>query len=112
MSPISGDFTQLSIGHRKLNRKRWGVVRRLVLIRDGYKCRSCGRMGRLEVDHVRPLNKGGDAWDLGNLQTLCRGCHIAKTRRENERPPRSWPSPRAAGAPNSWPVRMTSCNMQ
>lgn len=73
--------------HRKLDRKRWGAVRRLVLIRDDYRCVKCGKAGRLEVDHIRPLRRGGAPWDLTNLQTLCRACHIAKTRRENERKP-------------------------
>ena len=77
----------LSIEHRKLDRKRWGAVRRLALIRDGYRCVKCGKAGRLEVDHVKPLSKGGDPWDLGNLQTLCRGCHIAKTRSEQPKQP-------------------------
>ena len=39
-----------------------------------------------EVDHVQPLQWGGDPWALDNLQVLCRGCHIEKTRRENRRP--------------------------
>ena len=43
--------------------------------------------GRMEVDHVIPLDKGGDPWDLANLQALCRDCHIKKTRRENRRTP-------------------------
>ena len=40
----------------------------------------------MEVDHVVPLDKGGDPWDPANLQTLCRGCHVAKTAAENRRP--------------------------
>lgn len=54
-----------------------------VLDRDGWRCR---RVGRMEVDHVVPLDRGGDPWDMANLQTLCRGCHIAKTAAENRRP--------------------------
>ena len=41
----------------------------------------------MEVDHVIPLDKGGDPWDPANLQALCRGCHVAKTAGENRRPP-------------------------
>ena len=41
----------------------------------------------MEVDHVRPLYRGGAPWALSNLQTLCRRCHIAKTAAENRRPP-------------------------
>ena len=41
---------------------------------------------RLECDHIQPLQRGGDPYDLGNLQALCKTCHISKTRRENRRP--------------------------
>ena len=30
---------------------------------------------------------GGSRFDEGNLQALCEGCHIAKTRQENSTPP-------------------------
>ena len=66
-----------------VDRKRWRAVRRQVLNRDGWKCRACGRRGRMEVDHVRPVQDGGEVFNLKNLQTLCRPCHIRKTRREN-----------------------------
>ena len=68
-----------------LNRARWAKVRRQVLDRDGWRCVKCGKAGRPEVDHVLPLHLGGDAWALDNLQTLCRACHIQKTRGENRR---------------------------
>ena len=69
--------------------KRWRKLRRRIFRRDGYRCRSCSRPGRLEVDHIIPIASGGDAWDPDNLQSLCRGCHIAKTADEHrgrERP--------------------------
>ena len=52
-------------------------LRRAVLERDGWRCQQpdCGRRGRLEVHHIRPLESGGTN-DLGNLQTLCRACHL------------------------------------
>ena len=53
--------------------------------RDGYRCVMCGRAGRLECDHILPLQLGGDPWALDNLQTLCRSCHIQKTAGENRR---------------------------
>ena len=73
--------------HERLNARRWGAVRRLVLIRDGYRCRQCGAAGRLEVDHIKPLFRGGDAWDHDNLQALCRSCHMEKTRSEQPKQP-------------------------
>ena len=66
--------------------RRWARVRRLVLDSASWRCASCGRYAN-EVDHTRPLERGGEAWAMGNLQVLCRTCHIRKTRRENRRPP-------------------------
>lgn len=67
-----------------IDRRKWAVVRREVLERDGYRCRRCGRAGRLEVDHVKPIAAGGSLYDLDNLQSLCRPCHFDKTRQENQ----------------------------
>ena len=68
-----------------IDRARWSAVRRRVFARDGHRCRRCGRAGRLECDHVRPLVDfpGQNAYALEGLQTLCRACHISKTRAEN-----------------------------
>ena len=77
----------------RLDRHRWAAVRLEVLERDGYRCRACGRAGRLEVDHIVPMYRGGNPYDLAGLQALCVACHIAKSRREN--PARRDPSPQA-----------------
>lgn len=81
----------MSRHHIHLNVHRWARIRCQVLDRDGWRCRACGRAGRLECDHVRPLERGGDPYDITNLQTLCRSCHIAKTRREAEEAGRAVP---------------------
>ena len=39
----------------------------------------------MEVDHIVPLQWGGDPFDLANGQTLCKFHHIQKTRAENTR---------------------------
>ena len=72
--------------YAKLDRHRWALVRLRVFERDNWRCRRCGRAGRLECDHVVPLHRGGAEYAPENLQTLCRRCHIAKTASENERP--------------------------
>ena len=61
------------------------AARRAVLDRDNWTCQQCGKYGN-ECDHREPLSAGGKPYALGNLQTLCRTCHIAKTRAENTRP--------------------------
>ena len=60
------------------SRRQWAKVRLQVLDRDGWKCAKCGKSGRLDVDHIKRLEEGGKLYDLGNLQSLCRSCHIAK----------------------------------
>ena len=76
----------MSRNHVKIDRKRWRGVRLRILDRDGWRCLDCGRAGKLEVDHKQPLQFGGDVYESDNLQTLCRTCHISKTRVENRRP--------------------------
>jgi len=78
----------MSRHHRRLHRKRWEATREAVLERDGYRCTTCGRYGN-EVDHINPLERQPqqDPFDWNGLQTLCRSCHIQKTRKENRRPP-------------------------
>ena len=59
---------------------KWKKVRRASIERDGYRCRACGKAaGRFEVDHIIPLSEGGAAYELDNLQSLCRPCHFDKT---------------------------------
>lgn len=57
-----------------------------VLMRDGYRCRHCGRNPRedgikLHVDHIEPWSKGGTN-DLENLQALCEECNLGKSDQE------------------------------
>ena len=77
----------MSRNHTRLHARRWAAVRRFVFERDGWRCVECGRAGRLECDHAIPLslNPGQDPYDVNGLQTLCRACHIKKTRAENQR---------------------------
>ena len=59
--------------------RRWAWTRRAVLRAAGYRCAGCGR-GAREVDHILAVARGGAAFELSNLQPLCRRCHHAKTR--------------------------------
>ena len=68
--------------------RAWQGLRKLALDRDGWRCQQCGKAGRLEVDHVVAVRDGGEFWQLSNLQSLCRRCHLKKTRREQPEPPR------------------------
>ena len=50
-------------------------IRKAVILRDGSQCMECGKSNcRLEVHHIKPRRlKGSNT--LGNLITLCTGCH-------------------------------------
>ena len=65
--------------------KIWGATRLKVLDRDSWACVMCGKKGLLEVDHVLPIEDGGELYTLTNLQCLCRSHHIEKTKLENQR---------------------------
>ncbi|WP_406405296.1 HNH endonuclease [Streptomyces sp. NBC_00879] len=59
-------------------------LRALVGARGGARCARCGSLvlaDVVDVDHVRPLSLGGEDTD-GNVQPLCRGCHLVKTRED------------------------------
>jgi len=62
----------------------WDSARSYVMLRDRYTCRLCGlrrRARELDVDHIVEVAIGGAALEYSNLQTVCRPCHRAKTRR-------------------------------
>jgi 5-methylcytosine-specific restriction protein A len=66
----------------RLAGSKWRKLRERVLRRDMYCCQQCARDGRIrsgnECDHID--NNGDDS--MGNLQTLCSGCHNIKTQAE------------------------------
>ena len=49
------------------------------MILAGWLCERCAKQGRTEiaeaVHHILPIREGGDPWDQGNLQAVCRACH-------------------------------------
>ncbi|MCI4370056.1 MAG: HNH endonuclease [Thermoplasmata archaeon] len=60
----------------------WDAARTYTIHRDRFTCRACARrfrVAQLEVDHIVEIARGGAPLDPANLQTLCKGCHRAKT---------------------------------
>lgn len=51
---------------------------RLWLFKRDRFCLCCGSSIRLTVDHIIPVNRGGEN-KLSNLQTLCRSCNSRKS---------------------------------
>ena len=64
-----------------LQTARWRRLRRKILVRDGWECQACGKLlGLAQVDHIKPVFKGGKPFEEANCQVLCVSCHVAKTR--------------------------------
>ena len=63
----------------------WRKLREAVFKRDKGLCVPCKRENRItvatEVDHIIEKADGGTD-DLGNLQSICKLCHTAKTNRK------------------------------
>ena len=59
---------------RPENRRGWTAIRARAIRAAGRRCTRCGRPGRLEVHHTRPLAHGGDHTQA--LAVLCRDCHF------------------------------------
>ena len=72
---------------KRINKSKWERVRKQVFERDGYRCRSCGKAGRLECHHRVALWKGGARYDLKNLLTLCNRCHLGVTAEQDSKGP-------------------------
>lgn len=61
------------------NSKRWQMLRRKRLFLNPL-C-PCGEIAT-DVDHIRPIEAGGQPFSLENTQSLCHSCHATKTNRE------------------------------
>jgi 5-methylcytosine-specific restriction endonuclease McrA len=64
--------------------KRWKILRRHILHHTPL-C-TCGEIAT-DVDHITPIEQGGDPWSPTNLQALCHPCHSRKTKAEQCAPP-------------------------
>jgi len=61
--------------------KAWRLA---VLLRDGYTCRTCGRVcgkkREAHADHIVPVVQRPDMrYEVANGQCLCHSCHSRKT---------------------------------
>lgn len=71
-------------GPRKDTRHIPQNVKIAVAIRDGNKCRQCGKSGddvQLQYDHIYPWSLGGSSHDPSNIQLLCQECNLRKSNR-------------------------------
>lgn len=86
---LEPDLEQIkSISRHKTKKSISWRLRFIVMRKDGFKCKSCGRSPAtdssivLHVDHIQPWSKGGETI-LENLQTLCSKCNLGKGNLEN-----------------------------
>lgn len=63
------DTANIAIANRK--------TRAHIFKRDGYKCKICGSIKNLSIDHIVSVLNGGSN-EYSNLQTLCRRCNSSK----------------------------------
>lgn len=72
--------------HKKTKQTKRDISERLrfkILLRDGFRCQSCGRSPlkspgvELHVDHIIPWSIGGETVPE-NLQTKCKECNLGK----------------------------------
>lgn len=53
------------------------ALKQKVLSKFKHQCFNCGSTEKLEIDHIRPVSKGG-LNEFGNLQVLCKSCNARK----------------------------------
>jgi hypothetical protein len=53
-------------------------MREEILSKYQFKCVECGVTEKLEIDHIKPISKGGIT-ELSNLQVLCKKHNIKKS---------------------------------
>ena len=58
---------------RYLKSRAWRDTRERILVRDGYRCRSCGTGNYLQVHHLTYERIGYER--PNDLLTLCHDCH-------------------------------------
>jgi 5-methylcytosine-specific restriction endonuclease McrA len=62
----------------------WSEIRKRVFERDCGRCQICGleldnkALNGYHVDHIHPVSKGGNPYDMSNLQLTCVECNLKK----------------------------------
>jgi hypothetical protein len=75
--------TQTPLAKRRTRREISDRQRFRILVRDGFRCKSCGASPlikpgvELHVDHIFPWSKGGETTD-DNLESKCKQCNLGK----------------------------------
>jgi 5-methylcytosine-specific restriction endonuclease McrA len=62
---------------------RWRKIRVAILRRDNNTCYYCGIPSATTVDHLTPVEQGGDD-NFNNLVSACKNCNYSKGNRTEE----------------------------
>ena len=84
-----GEFLDMPL-FRRAGGKRWRRLSLWAKNRAAWRCESCGKAGRLEAHHRRPLHQGGAMLDPANVRVLCLPCHLSEHRRPKTESENSW----------------------
>jgi predicted restriction endonuclease len=71
---LENRFTNKTKPNRYISKK----IRNDVLKRYNHTCVKCGSTKNLEIDHIKPISKGGIN-EFNNLQVLCKNCNLKKS---------------------------------
>ncbi len=80
ITSIKGKSVRKAIWHRYRTQKSKGNVTTQelhYLLENNKSCKNCSSSDYLEIDHIKPLSKGG-LHVIENLQILCRKCNRSK----------------------------------
>jgi len=70
----------VTLERARFKRRKKRIYKYLVETK-GEHCATCGRDGKLTIDHITSLIAGGDN-DFSNFQLLCGPCHRRKDKTE------------------------------
>lgn len=81
LAPLTafGTVRPLPGKYQPIHRRAWmpASVREEVFAIHGKRCKQCGAVDRIEIDHIVPYSKGGPD-EIGNYQPLCKPCNVRK----------------------------------
>jgi hypothetical protein len=71
------EYKYFKCKRKKRNNNIPKKIRNDVLKKYKFQCLKCGSKERLEIDHIKPVSKGGND-EFRNLQVLCKTCNLKK----------------------------------
>ncbi len=72
--------------HWVYDSEKWKQLRYPVFKKFGFKCLACNATNtELHIDHIVPISVDrSKAFDMDNLQVLCKGCNLSKSNKHQD----------------------------